>query len=44
MYDNLGRVLRTQINLSVGLEADVAKNMNSNTLLILDEGDWYLLD
>ena len=44
MYDNLSRVLHKDINLSVGLKVDAIKKMNKDTLLILDEGDWYLLD
>lgn len=44
MYAKLSSVLRTRINLSVGLTDDARRKIKKDTLLILDEGDWYLLD
>jgi len=37
-------MLETTINLTVDLKDEDVKKIKKDTLLILDEGDWYLLD
>ena len=44
MYTKIATMLSIEIKLHVGLTVEELDAIRPNTLLILDEGDWYLLD